>query len=76
MADNEDPDETARYEPFHLDVHYLQRHLYCSVGMKGLKQIVSVSFVRVSSWCISFFLFFFFFFFFFFQFSLAYFLGV
>ena len=23
MADSVDPDETARYEPSHLDVHYL-----------------------------------------------------
>ena len=36
MANSVDPDETAHYEPSHLDLHYLQRYLCWSVGMKGL----------------------------------------
>ena len=39
MANIVDPDETARYEPFHLDLHCLQRHLHWSVGRKGLSCI-------------------------------------
>ena len=31
MANNVDPDETARYELSHLDLHCLQRYLYWSV---------------------------------------------
>ena len=34
MATSVDPDETARYEPSHLDLHFLHMWL---VGMKGLK---------------------------------------
>ena len=36
MANNVDPDEAARYEPSHLDLHCLQMYifLYWSVGMK------------------------------------------
>ena len=36
MANSVDPDETARYEPSHLDLRCLQRYLYWSVGMNGL----------------------------------------
>ena len=36
MTNSVDPDETARNEPFHLDLHYLQRYLYWFVWMKGL----------------------------------------
>ena len=34
MADIADPDETAGYEPSHLDVHCLQK--YQSTGLKVL----------------------------------------
>ena len=34
MPKSVDPDETARYEPSHLDLHFLQRYLYWSVRMK------------------------------------------
>ena len=36
MANSVDPDETARYELSHLDLHCFQSYLYWSVGMKGL----------------------------------------
>ena len=38
MANSADSDETARYEPYRLDLYCLQRylHIYCSAGMKGL----------------------------------------
>ena len=36
IANSADEDETARYEPSHLDLHCLQRYLYWSVGMKRL----------------------------------------
>ena len=37
MANSADPDETAHYEPSHLDLHRLHSYLYRSVGLKGLK---------------------------------------
>ena len=37
MAISADPDETAHYEPSHLDLHCLNRYLYWSVGIKGLQ---------------------------------------
>ena len=36
MANSVDPDETAHYEPSHLDLHCLQKYLYWSAGMKAL----------------------------------------
>ena len=39
MANSVDPDETARYELSHLDLHCLQNYLYWSVVMKGLRDI-------------------------------------
>ena len=36
MANSVDPDETASYEPSHLDLHCLQTHLYWSAGTKAL----------------------------------------
>ena len=39
MANSVDPDETARYEPSHQDLHCLQRYLYWSSGMKELKSM-------------------------------------
>ena len=35
MATRVDPDETARYELSHLDLHYLQRYLYRSTRYRG-----------------------------------------
>ena len=32
-----DPDETARHEPSHLDLHCLQMYLFLSIGLKELK---------------------------------------
>ena len=37
MANNVDPDVTANYEPSHLNLQCLQRYLYCSAWLKGLK---------------------------------------
>ena len=37
LANSVDPDEMAHYEPSHLNLHYFQRHLYWSTGIKGLK---------------------------------------
>ena len=36
LANSVDPDETARYEPSHLDLHCLQRRLYWPTWMEGL----------------------------------------
>ena len=41
MANSVYPDEMAHHEPSHLDLHCLQRYLFWSAGMKGL---------RVSCW--------------------------
>ena len=38
MANSVDPEETDHYEPSHLDLHCLQKYLYWSSGLKGLKQ--------------------------------------
>ena len=37
MENYVDPVETAHYKLFHLDLHCLQRYMYWSTGMKGLK---------------------------------------
>ena len=34
-ANRVDPDEMARYEPSHLDLHCLHRYLFWSAGLKG-----------------------------------------
>ena len=39
MANIVDPDETARNEPSHLDLHCLHRNLIWSVRLKGLKNM-------------------------------------
>ena len=44
MANSVDPDETARYEPSHQDLHCLQRHLCWSVEMVKIYSVVFVSF--------------------------------
>ena len=41
MANRVDPDETAHYEPSHLDLPCLQRCLYWSVGMQEVKHITN-----------------------------------
>ena len=43
MANNVDPDEKARYEPSHLDLHNLHRNLYWSVALKELSPIIDIS---------------------------------
>ena len=40
MANSLDPDETARYEPSHQDLHCFHRYLAWSAGPKGLKDTV------------------------------------
>ena len=35
MSNSGDPDETARHEPSHLDLHCLQRYLIWSAGIGG-----------------------------------------
>ena len=35
MANSVDPNETARYEPSHQDLHCLQRYLFGSARLKG-----------------------------------------
>ena len=37
IANKVDPDETARYELSHLDLHYLHRDMFWSVGLKELR---------------------------------------
>ena len=36
MANSVDPDEMAHDEPSHLDLHFLQKNLCRSAGLKGL----------------------------------------
>ena len=38
MANSMDPDETARYEPSHQDLHCLHRYLFRSTGLKELSK--------------------------------------
>ena len=38
MANSVDPDETAHYEPSHLDLHCLHRYLFWSAGLKGFSE--------------------------------------
>ena len=42
MANSIDPDETAHYEPSHLDLHCLQKYLSWSNGLAGLTQLLYV----------------------------------
>ena len=39
MANSIDPDETARYEPSHLDLHCLQKYQIWSTELKGLSNL-------------------------------------
>ena len=41
MANCVDPDETARYEPSHLDLHCLKRYLFLSVRLEGLTSVAA-----------------------------------
>ena len=43
MTNNVALDETARYEPSHLDLHCLHRYLIWSARLKGLTDQTSVS---------------------------------
>ena len=43
MTNSVDPDETARYEPSHLDLYCLHRYLFWSARLKGLKGINTLS---------------------------------
>ena len=36
LINSVDPDETAHFEPSHLDLHCLHKYLYWSIGLKGL----------------------------------------
>ena len=36
MVNSVDPDEMARYEPSHLDLHCLHRYWLWSAGLKGV----------------------------------------
>ena len=49
MANNVDPDETARYGPSHLDLHCLQRYPCWSAEMKGLNLLYYNSTLALSS---------------------------
>ena len=40
MANSVDPDETAHFEPSHLDLHCLHRHLFWSVRLTGLVKMI------------------------------------
>ena len=43
MANSVDPDEMAHYEPSHLDLHCMHKHLNWSTGLKRLRGIDSLS---------------------------------
>ena len=38
MANSVVPDKTATYEPYHLDLHCLDRYLFQSVGLKEITE--------------------------------------
>ena len=40
MVNSVDPDETARYEPSHLDLHCLHMYLSWSDGLEELKSVM------------------------------------
>ena len=44
MANTVDPDETAHYEPSHLDLQCLQIQLLLCLALKGLKRKCSTMF--------------------------------
>ena len=51
MTNSVDLDLTVRYEPFHLDLRCLQRYLFRSAGLKGLKYVRSlIRIVIARSW--------------------------
>ena len=44
MTNSVDTDEMARNEPYHLDLHCLQRNLFWSTELKRLRSITSENF--------------------------------
>ena len=40
MANSIDPDETAYYEPFHLDLHYLQKPVIFACGCERVQHVL------------------------------------
>ena len=54
MTNSVDPDETACYEPSHLDLHCLHRHLCWSAVLKRLILVlgkhIAVSLMRLLAW--------------------------
>ena len=51
MANSVDPDETARYEPYNLDLLRMQRYLIGSSGLKGLKcKVIIIVFSEENVW--------------------------
>ena len=40
MSNSVDPDETAPYEPSHLNLHCFHKYWFWSAGLKGLVEIV------------------------------------
>ena len=47
MANSVDPDETARYEPSHQDLHCLHKYLFRSAGLEGLNNIYILLIVKI-----------------------------
>ena len=39
MANRVDPDETARYEPSHLDLHCLHKYMLMYAGLNGFTNL-------------------------------------
>ena len=39
MANNVIPEEMAHYEPFHLDLHCIQKYLSWSTGLQGFNVV-------------------------------------
>ena len=46
MSNSMDPDETVHYEPSHLDLCCLLKHIIISYGSKGVNQIWSYMLVK------------------------------
>ena len=40
MSNSVDPDETAHYEPYHLDLCYLQKHIIIACDNERVKESV------------------------------------
>ena len=50
MANSVDPDETARDEPSHLDLHCLHKYQFWSTNLIGLTAFRCVLFVFIGAW--------------------------